>query len=81
MQAFRKWLATKLARLAQRIHPTNNEVMSFYADRMVEMAITGQSWIKVSAVEPDANCITTPDGGCVGGLAAGNEPCMHDVKP
>lgn len=23
---------------------------------------------------PDKNCITTPDGGCVGG------PCMHDVK-
>jgi hypothetical protein len=24
--------------------------------------------------EPDTNCITTPDGGCIGG------PCMHDVK-
>lgn len=23
---------------------------------------------------PDANCITTPDGGCIGG------PCMHDAK-
>jgi hypothetical protein len=25
--------------------------------------------------EPDANCVTTPDGGCVGG------PCMHDPEP
>lgn len=25
--------------------------------------------------EPDANCITTPDGGCIG------TGCMHDVKP
>lgn len=30
--------------------------------------------------EPDANCITTADGGCVGGLMTGKEPCMHDLK-
>jgi hypothetical protein len=28
--------------------------------------------------DPDKNCITTPDGGCVGGVDAGLEPCMHD---
>lgn len=28
--------------------------------------------------EPDANCITLPDGSCVGGLMAGKPPCMHD---
>lgn len=30
--------------------------------------------------EPDANCITAPDGGCTGGQMAGMEPCMHDPK-
>jgi hypothetical protein len=30
------------------------------------------------SVEPDANCITTADGGCAGGLSAGKERCMHD---
>lgn len=36
-------------------------------------------WAAVKApVKPDANCITTPDGGCVGGINAGMQPCMHD---
>jgi hypothetical protein len=29
-------------------------------------------------VAPDANCITLPDGDCVGGLMAGKQRCMHD---
>lgn len=37
------------------------------------------------AVEPmlkesDANCITLPNGECVGGKMTGMEPCMHDPK-
>lgn len=28
---------------------------------------------------PDVNCITRPDGECIGGLAWGNKPCMHDA--
>jgi predicted HAD superfamily Cof-like phosphohydrolase len=27
-----------------------------------------------AAAEPDVNCVSTPDGGCIGG------PCMHDPK-
>jgi hypothetical protein len=29
-------------------------------------------------VAPDENCITTADGGCIGGLAANKPRCMHD---
>lgn len=29
--------------------------------------------------EPDKNCITTPDGGCIGGALAGKTTCMHDI--
>ena len=29
---------------------------------------------------PDANCVTQPDGGCVGGLAAGLPQCTHDPR-
>lgn len=35
-------------------------------------------WIVRAQPEPDANCITLPDGSCVGGLMAGKPPCMHD---
>jgi len=29
---------------------------------------------------PDANCVTTADGGCIGGLSAGMAPCLHDPR-
>lgn len=29
---------------------------------------------------PDKNCISTADGGCVGGVGAGLAPCMHDPR-
>lgn len=28
--------------------------------------------------EADANCYTLPNGDCIGGLAMGNDACMHD---
>jgi hypothetical protein len=34
-----------------------------------------------SGEPPDKNCYTLPDGDCVGGLLAGDKPCMHDVLP
>ena len=53
MTAFRRWLASALARTARRIYPQSEEALAFYTDRMVEAAITGRSFIKVSAVDPD----------------------------
>ena len=52
----RKWIANRLVRLARKIHPENEEVMKFWADRMMEFVITGQSNVKVSWVDtsPDA---------------------------
>jgi hypothetical protein len=32
------------------------------------------------ADRPDENCITLPNGVCVGGVAAGKSPCMHDIR-
>ena len=49
----RRWIANKLAGLARRIYPQSEEVMGFYADRFVEMVITGQSFIKVTSVKPE----------------------------
>ena len=49
----RRWLANKLAGWARRIYPQSEEVMAFWTDRMVEMALTGQSTIKVTAVKPE----------------------------
>jgi hypothetical protein len=51
--AFRKWLANKLAGWARRIYPESEQVMSFWVDRMTEMAITGQSTIKITRVDPE----------------------------
>jgi hypothetical protein len=50
---FRRWLANKLASWARRIYPQSDEVMSFWADRMMEMVILGQSTIKIEAVPLD----------------------------
>lgn len=63
------------------------------ADQKLEVGdITEQQWQELVArsariqdrlnekPEPDANCITTPDGGCIGGTLAGKPPCMHDVR-
>lgn len=52
MKPIRRWIAFKLARLARRIYPQSDEVTAFYADRMIDMAITGQSFIKVSRIDP-----------------------------
>ena len=49
---FRRWLANYLARCARRIYPKSEEALAFYADRMVEAAITGRSFVKVSAADP-----------------------------
>lgn len=51
----RRWIANCLVRLARRIYPGSPEVVAFYADRMVEAAITGQSWIKVKVERPYEN--------------------------
>lgn len=50
---FRRWLANKLAALARRIYPQSEEVMSFWTDRMVEMAIYGKSAVRITAVSPE----------------------------
>jgi hypothetical protein len=49
----RKWLANYLARLARRIYPESEEVMSFYIDRFTEMVIKGESNIKISVVKDE----------------------------
>ena len=46
-----RWMANKLVRLAKRIDPENEEVLKFWADRMMELVITGQSNIKFSSVD------------------------------
>lgn len=54
----RRWIANKLASLARRIYPQSEEVMAFMTDRMMEMAITGNSFIKIQALDPaDVNII------------------------
>lgn len=53
MKTFRRRLANKLAGLARRIYPESEEVMAFYTDRMMDMVITGQSSIKVTALDPE----------------------------
>lgn len=50
--SFRRWLANKLARVARRIYPQSEEVMAFHTDRMMEMVLTGNSFIKVQALDP-----------------------------
>jgi hypothetical protein len=50
MKTFRRWLANTLARWARRIYPQSEEVMAFWADRMTELVITGQSTIKIESV-------------------------------
>lgn len=52
MIRFRKWLAYKLANWARRIHPESPEAMAFWHDRYVDFVMTGQSIVKVSAVDP-----------------------------
>lgn len=52
MTKFRRWIAYKLVRLARRIYPDSEEVVKFWTNRMLEMAITGQSVVKVTAVDP-----------------------------
>ena len=51
MKRLRLWIANKLAGWARRIYPQSEEVMSFYVDRMTELAITGQSCVKISTVD------------------------------
>jgi hypothetical protein len=58
----RRWIANQLVRLARRIHPENEEAMRFWMDRMVEMAVTGKSIIKVSAVDPSQDAALHEEG-------------------
>lgn len=39
----------------------------------------GCNWCGIPQPDPDANCITTPDGGCIGGTLIGKHPCTHDL--
>jgi hypothetical protein len=48
---FRRWLANRLVRIARRIYPDSDEVMSFWTDRMMELVLTGQSTIKIESVQ------------------------------
>jgi hypothetical protein len=50
--AVRRWVANKLASLARRIYPQSPEVMAFWSDRFMDMAITGNSFVKVTALDP-----------------------------
>jgi hypothetical protein len=45
---FRKWVANKLVRLAWKIDPMNEQVISFWAKGLADLAILGKSSIKVS---------------------------------
>ena len=47
---------------------------------MLSRPLAGKMFWNVADLEcvPDANCITLPDGDCVGGVMAGMERCMHD---
>lgn len=49
----RKWLANKLALLASRLHPQSEEVKAFYEQRLMDMVISGNSFIKVERVAPE----------------------------
>lgn len=49
----RRWIANKLAIWARRIYPQSEEVLRFYADRMIDLAITGQSTVRVTRVHPE----------------------------
>ena len=48
----RRWLATRLVILAQRIDPQSEAVMNFWVGRMTDFIIEGKSTIKIT-VEPD----------------------------
>ena len=52
MRRFRTWLANYLVAVARRIDPENEAVMSFWVQRFTDLAITGQSSIKISIVDP-----------------------------
>ena len=51
MKRLRKAIASWLVRMARRIDPACQEALQFYTDRMLALAITGQSVIKISAVD------------------------------
>lgn len=64
----KKWLANLLARWARRIYPESEEVKAFYADRMMDMLITGNSFVKVSVIDPKdviihSQLVSPGDGG------------------
>jgi hypothetical protein len=54
-----------------------DELESMYATGALTNADAGcqLAILHFANAEPDANCITTPDGGCVS-----TEPCMHSVR-
>jgi hypothetical protein len=43
--------------------------------------ITGvlSDYYVVEDKSPERNCITLPNGDCIGGLMAGKEACIHDT--
>jgi len=49
----KRWLANKLIHLARWIDPPNPKYMEFIMDRMTEAAITGRSFVKITALDKD----------------------------
>lgn len=48
MNKLRKWLANKLAALARRIYPESDEVKKFKGDVLLDLMITGGSFVRVN---------------------------------
>lgn len=69
-------LAAELERDAQAVVP---EVHAATVTPVVESEAVASPPPWENSTEPDANCVTLPDGSCVGGLNSGKEPCMHDM--
>lgn len=44
---FRKWLSVKLVKLASKLYPKNPDVMKFYQQMMMDIAIMGTSITRV----------------------------------
>lgn len=57
--------------------PTAAEIEARMKQNLVEQAALAK---QLDDQSPDANCLTQPDGECVGGLMAGLPRCMHDQR-
>ena len=49
-KSLRAWIAVKLVRLAQYIHPESDAVKAFLTQLMINQAIYGDSCIKIEVV-------------------------------